>query len=148
NRPTSAGQRLAFWQMSLKWIAEAPLIGHGTGSAKRLFVEEAIGKQGAWSQTISNPHNQTLYVTIQWGALGCIVLYAMWFRHILLFRGPGLANWTGLMVVVQNVVSSLLNSHLFDFHEGWIYVLGVGVAGGMVLRGGLSRAIDAPLRSN
>jgi O-antigen ligase len=28
----------------------------------------------------------------------------------------------------------MLNSHLFDFHEGWLYVLGVGVAGG-VLRG-------------
>jgi O-antigen ligase len=27
-----------------------------------------------------------------------------------------------------------LNSHLFDSAEGWIYVLGVGVAGGMVLR--------------
>jgi hypothetical protein len=38
------------------------------------------------------------------------------------------------MVVLQNVVSSLFNSHLFDFHEGWMYVIGVGVAGGMVLR--------------
>ena len=37
-------------------------------------------------------------------------------------------------IIAQNVVSSLLNSHLFDFHEGWIYVLGVGVAGGMALR--------------
>jgi O-antigen ligase len=145
NRPTSAGQRLAFWQMSLKWIAEAPVAGHGTGSAKRLFVEEAVGKDGAWAQTISNPHNQTLYVAIQWGALGCIFLYAMWFYHILLFRGPGLVNWIGLMVVVQNIFSSLLNSHLFDFHEGWIYVLGVGVAGGMVLR---SSTIDAPGRSH
>jgi O-antigen ligase len=36
--------------------------------------------------------------------------------------------------VVQNFISSLLNSHLFDFHEGWIYVLGVGVAGGMAAR--------------
>ena len=35
---------------------------------------------------------------------------------------------------MQNVVSSLLNSHLFDFHEGWLYVLGVGIAGGMSLR--------------
>ena len=38
----------------------------------------------------------------------------------------------GLMVVLQNVFSSLFNSHLFDFHEGWMYVLGVGVAGGAV----------------
>jgi O-antigen ligase len=38
------------------------------------------------------------------------------------------------VIVVQNFISSLLNSHLFDFHEGWIYVLGVGVAGGLVAR--------------
>ena len=38
-----------------------------------------------------------------------------------------------MLVVVQNIFSSLFNSHLFDFHEGWMYVLGVGVAGGMVL---------------
>ena len=27
-----------------------------------------------------------------------------------------------------------MNSHLFDFDEGWIYVIGVGVAGAMVAR--------------
>jgi hypothetical protein len=65
----------------------------------------------------------------------------MWLVHLLLFRGDGLASWIGLLVVVQNFISSLLNSHLFDFHEGWMYVLGVGVAGGMVLR---ARRDDAP----
>jgi hypothetical protein len=45
-------------------------------------------------------------------------------------------------VVVQNVFTSLFNSHLFDFHEGWMYVLGVGVAGGMVL--GARRQDAAP----
>jgi hypothetical protein len=73
-------------------------------------------------------------VAVQWGVAGVVVLYAMWLVHLLLFRGDGLAAWIGLMVVVQNVISSLLNSHLFDFHEGWMYVLGVGVTGGMVLR--------------
>jgi O-antigen ligase len=37
--------------------------------------------------------------------------------------------------VVQNVFTSLFNSHLFDFHEGWMYVLGVGIAGGMTFKG-------------
>jgi hypothetical protein len=54
----------------------------------------------------------------------------MWFSHVLLFTDKLLVSWFGLVVVVQNFVSSILNSHLFDFHEGWIYVLGVGVAGG------------------
>jgi O-antigen ligase len=53
--------------------------------------------------------------------------------HLLLFRRDGLAAWIGLLVVVQNIFTSLFNSHLFDFTEGWMYVLGVGVAGGMLL---------------
>jgi hypothetical protein len=58
----------------------------------------------------------------------------MWLTHLLLFRGEGLVAWIGLMVVLQNFFSSMFNSHLFDFHEGWMYVLGVGVAGGMAMR--------------
>ena len=46
----------------------------------------------------------------------------------MLFR----SNWIGLLVVVQNIFTSLFNSHIFDFHEGWMYVIGVGVAGGLV----------------
>jgi len=71
---------------------------------------------------------------VQWGALGVIVLYAMWIAHLLMFRGGGLASWIGLLVVIQNMLTSLFNSHLFDFAEGWMYVLGVGVAGGLMLR--------------
>ena len=54
-------------------------------------------------------------------------------------RGDGAANWIGLLVVVQNIFTSLFNSHIFDFHEGWMYVLGVGVAGGMVLKAQLAK---------
>jgi hypothetical protein len=71
---------------------------------------------------------------VQWGVIGIIVLYAMWLSHLLMFRGPGLYNWIGLLVVVQNIFTSLFNSHIFDFHEGWMYVIGVGVAGGLVAR--------------
>jgi O-antigen ligase len=99
-----------------------------------LFEEAAVGQFGFRAEVVANPHNQTLSVAIQWGAIGIVVLYAMWLVHLLLFRGDGLAAWIGLMVVVQNIFTSLFNSHLFDFHEGWMYVLGVGVAGGMTLR--------------
>ena len=61
------------------------------------------------------------------------------------FRGPDprpwnridTRAWIGLMVVVQNISSSLFNSHIFDFYEGWMYVLGVGVAGGVLKCGGV-----------
>jgi O-antigen ligase len=134
NIPTSAGLRLEFYRKSLRFISEAPLFGHGTGSIRGLFEEAAVDQRGAAAEVVSNPHNQTLNVAIQWGAIGIAVLYAMWLVHLMLFRGEGLATWIGLMVVVQNIFTSLFNSHLFDFNEGWVYVLGVGIAGGMVLR--------------
>ena len=133
--PTSIGERLEFWRKSLRFFADAPVIGHGTGSTRGLFEQAATGPAGlASSQVIGNPHNQTLNVAVQWGTVGVVVLYAMWLLHLLLFRGAGPAPWIGLLVVVQNIFTSLFNSHIFDFHEGWMYVLGVGVAGGMVLK--------------
>ncbi len=133
--PTSIGERLEYWRKSLRFFAEAPVLGHGTGSTRGLFEQAATGPAGlAAAQVIGNPHNQTLNVAVQWGTLGIVVLYAMWLLHLLLFRGDGAANWVGLLVVVQNIFTSLFNSHIFDFHEGWMYVLGVGVAGGMVLK--------------
>jgi O-antigen ligase len=135
NQPTSIGMRLEFWQKSLRFFAEAPIVGHGTGSTRGLFEQAATGPSAlASGQVIGNPHNQTLNVAIQWGIVGVVLLYAMWLAHLLLFRGEGLVAWIGLLVVVQNIFSSLFNSHLFDFHEGWMYVLGVGVAGGMTLK--------------
>ena len=131
---TSIGERLEFWGKSLRFFSEAPLIGHGTGSLRGLFERAAAGSTDSdRSKIISNPHNQTLNVAVQWGTIGVVLLYAMWLVHLLLFRGEGLVAWIGLLVVVQNMFTSLFNSHLFDFHEGWMYVLGVGVAGGMTL---------------
>jgi O-antigen ligase len=134
NRPTSGGLRLEYWKKSLQFFAEAPILGHGTGSTRGLFDRAAVGQTGAGADVIGNPHNQTLNMAVQWGAIGIIALYAMWFVHVQIFRGDGLANWIGLLVVVQNIFTSLFNSHLFDFHEGWMYVLGVGVAAGVVLK--------------
>jgi O-antigen ligase len=145
NTPTSIGLRLEFWKKSVRFLAEAPVIGHGTGSIRGLFEEAATGsKDLASADVIGNPHNQTLNVAIQWGGIGILLLYAMWLVHLRLFRGEGLAAWVGLLVVVQNIFTSLFNSHIFDFHEGWMYVLGVGVAGGMVLRTGSREVAPRP----
>ena len=144
NTSTSIGQRLEFWKKSLRFFAEAPILGHGTGSTRGLFEQAAVGQVGAAAEIIGNPHNQTLNVAVQWGVIGIVLLYAMWLLHLLLFRGDGLVAWIGLLVVVQNIFSSLFNSHLFDFHEGWMYVLGVGVAGGIMLKTSSREAASGP----
>lgn len=139
----SVGQRLEFYRKSLRFFTEAPIIGHGTGSTEGLFREAALGQTGAAAEVIANPHNQTLNVAVQWGAFGVVTLYAMWFSHLLLFRGDGPMAWIGLLVVVQNFLTSLFNSHIFDFNEGWIYVLGVGIAGAAVSKARASEGTEA-----
>jgi O-antigen ligase len=124
---SSTGFRISFWTMSLHALQEAPVIGHGTGS-----IADVFRRQG--SNSAVNPHNQVFAVGIQTGFLGIAILIAMWLAHWRLFFDPALVAWPGLVVVTQNIVSSLFNSHLSDFTHGWVYVFGVGVIGGMLLR--------------
>ncbi len=130
---TSAGYRLEFWKKCIEFTAAAPFLGHGTGSINEQFRRAATGASGASAAVTGNPHNMTLEISVQFGLVGVVVLYAMWAAHLMLFRGRGLAAWIGLGVVVQDIVGSLFLSHLFDFTTGWIYAFGVGVLGAMVL---------------
>ena len=137
---TSSGARLSFWKNSLTIIRDAPVIGHGTGSTKTMFAK-VTGVDPVAAGAASNPHNQVFAVAIPLGVAGGLLLIAMWGAHFRLFWASNFAAWIGLIVVVQNIVSSMFNSHLLDFTQGWLYVWGVGVAGGMVLR---RRALSAP----
>jgi hypothetical protein len=132
NPESRAGLRMEFWRKSVEFIAAAPIIGHGVGS--RLVLFQPPERNGIAVPPTTNPHNQILAVAIRMGLVGTAVLFAFWFAHLCLFRGEGLVAWAGLTIVTQNVVGSLFNSHLFDYAQGWLYVVGVGVAAGMVLK--------------
>jgi O-antigen ligase len=134
NAATPIGAHMAFLRESLSIVAAAPLAGHGTGSIPEQFGRVSAGQSGASGIATVNPHNQTFAVAIQLGIIGAVVLWAMWIAHFLLFRGAGLTEWIGMVIVTENVVTSAVHSHLFDFANGWLYVFGVGVLGGAVLR--------------
>jgi O-antigen ligase len=144
----SAGIRLEFWKQSLRIMAEAPVIGSGTGSVEAMFRKNSAGQSGSGTLVTANPHNQTFAIGIQLGLVGVIVLYGMWIAQALLFCRIGLAAWLGLAVVVQNCVSSLVNSYIFDFGSGWMFVFGVGVLGGTVLRTGARTEMTSAPRRN
>jgi hypothetical protein len=129
----ATSMHLEFISKGLSFVRTAPILGHGTGSIPEQFRNSVSG-EGAASVVTVNPHNQILGVAIQIGLVGAAVLVAMWIAHLLLFRGLGLTAWFGMIVVVQNIVASLFNTHLFDYAQGWLYVFGVGVMGGMILR--------------
>jgi O-antigen ligase len=124
---STVGLRFEFWKNSAEFAAAAPLVGHGTGTIEALF------RRHPSSPSTGNPHNQILAVAIQLGVIGAIFLIAMWTAHLALFReGTSIASF-GLIIIVSNIVSSLFNSHLFDFTQGWLYVFGVGILGGTLL---------------
>ena len=134
NKGTSIGEHTAFLRESLAISAAAPILGHGTGSIPEEFRKITAGKAGASAEATVNPHNQTFAVTIQIGLVGALVLWSMWIAHLLLFRGDSVIAWCGKVVVAENIVSSTFHTHLFDFNNGWLYVFGVGVLGGMALQ--------------
>jgi len=132
NAISSSGIRLEIWKKSLTFIAAAPVIGHGTGSIPDQFRRAAVG-EGISGMQSNNPHNQVFAVAIQLGLLGAAILMTMWVAHLALFLGGGLTAWIGIVIVVQNLASAPVNSHLFDSFHGWLYAFGFGVVGGMAL---------------
>jgi len=130
---SSAGARLGFWKMSVKIVRDAPLLGHGTGSTETMLAQSAVADPTAPAGA-TNPHNQVLATAIPLGLFGVVLLLAMWIAHVRMFLAPGPAAWIGISVVAQNFVGSLFNSHLTDFTQGWLYVFGVGITGGIMLR--------------
>jgi O-antigen ligase len=146
NIGTSAGLRVEFWRQAVAIIRAAPIIGHGTGTVRDRYAK-AVAAEGTHVQATVNPHNQTFMVAIQLGIVGALILIAMWIAHLALFiRGTGLAAWIGLVVVAQNVLGGLFNTHLFDFVQGWLYIFGVGVMGGVMLA--QSREVAASILSS
>lgn len=131
---TSSGERIEFWRKSAQFVAEAPLLGHGTGSTRSLFEKSASQQSGASGLVTANPHNQILAIAVQLGAVGVLALLAMWIAHASLFRVSGLAGAVLVIVLSQHLIGSLFNSHLFDFTHGWLYVIGIGVGAGFALR--------------
>jgi len=145
NEVSSTGIHLEMLKKSISIIHAAPIIGYGTGSIDEAFQSVAIGDTGLAGMTTVNPHNQLFAVAIQLGLIGAVVLVAMWTAHYILFRSNNWIAWAGTVVVVDNISSSLFNSHLFDFMHGSLYVFGVGVVGGMVRRevDNVSREVEA-----
>jgi len=132
--------------MSLNIVRDAPLLGHGTGSTQAMLAQRAVADPTAPTGA-TNPHNQILATAIPLGLFGVVLLLAMWGAHFRMFLHPGHAAWIGISVVAQNFVGSVFNSHLFDFTHGWLYVFGVGIAGGIMLREHRAAADFVPTRT-
>ena len=55
NERTSSGERIEFWEKSIEFTRELPVIGHGTGSIRALFEKSSIGQSGPAGVAAAEP---------------------------------------------------------------------------------------------
>lgn len=122
---SSIGQRLIFWQTSLRIIADQPLLGGGTGSFAHEFSTHAGGYAALHAD---NPHNEYLLVTAQLGLLGlCGWLWLLYAQLKLSRQMSPLYGQAAQGLVVAMAVGCLFNSFLRDHGEGHFYAIYAGL---------------------
>lgn len=116
---SSQGMRFDWWYDCIQLIGEKPIIGHGTGS---FTMEHDRLIKGTDVKPTDNPHNEYLFIAVQIGGVGLFVFLALF-----------IAGWQGSLhqpperrrlaqgVIVSMMTGCLMNSFLFDSHQGHFF---------------------------
>jgi O-antigen ligase len=115
----ASGQRLAMWSQSVRMIADAPVLGHGIDSYRELARGFQLTHGVTTAELYHDPHNEWLYVGVELGLAGVLLLMVLlaglwrlaggldgfwrWFMRgtVVIYLAAGLANcllnvgWTG-----------------------------------------------------
>lgn len=118
---TSLGMRFDWWHNSITLIKEKPLLGHGTGSFE---IEQKRLIKGTKTMKSDNPHNEYLFIGVQVGLLG-VVLYLTLLGGLFgaSFKKKRPYNFLLQGVVVAMFCGCLMNSFLFDSHQGHFFAI-------------------------
>lgn len=113
---TSQGRRFDWWYDCLLLFGEKPLIGHGTGS---FTMEHDRLIEGSKIYPTDNPHNEYLLIAVQLGGLGLLAFLALfaagWLEAL---HQPPEKRRLAQGVIVSMMTGCLMNSFLFDSHQG------------------------------
>jgi len=116
---SSLGMRLDWWGNSIELIRERPLFGHGTG-AFAVRQQELIN--GGDTMPTDNPHNEYLFIGVQLGLTGLALFLALLTSQWV--AATGLDRHSRFLlqgVVLTMATGCLMNSFLFDSHQGHFY---------------------------
>jgi O-antigen ligase len=122
NANTPVGMRLAWHEGSMKLIMESPLLGHGTGSFKNEYQKLSSTQTHAVSS--ENPHNDYLWLSVELGIPGGLLLLGILFAAI--WQGRDLQapwKWTLYALLLGMGISTLANSFFTDNTTGLAFVV-------------------------
>ncbi len=122
---SSMGMRFDWWLDSLKLIQEKPLFGHGTGA----FTHEHDRLiEGTKTMPTDNPHSEYLFIAVQLGGVGLALFLLLLLAELLETRRLEKCDRMFMQgVVVAMAAGCIMNSFLFDSHQGhfWAFLSGV-----------------------
>lgn len=118
---TSLGMRFDWWHNSITLLKEKPVLGHGTGSFE---IEQKRLIEGTKTMKSDNPHNEYLLLGVQVGLVG-VFLYISLLGGIFVtsFKQEKPSNYLLQGVVIAMFCGCLMNSFLFDSHQGHFFAI-------------------------
>jgi len=124
---TSIGVRDIFRQNTIELIKQKPLLGYGTSSFKNVYSTYAAAKYQDWrGESVSDPHNQYLFVWLENGLVGLLLFLAYIYTAIRQGVTQKSYGVIGASVLIVFVITSLFNSHFKTFPEGHLLAFFVG----------------------
>lgn len=124
---TSVGVRMIFYKNTLELIRERPWLGYGTSSFKPVYGALAASKYQDWRAVgTGDPHNQYLFVWLENGLFGLLLLLAYIYTGVRqgLKNPPYGAIAASFLIAIT--VSSLFNSHFKTYAEGYMLAFFLG----------------------
>ena len=122
NSNTSVGLRLEWQQNSIRLIREKPFFGHGTGSFEGEYARQ-IGSNDKLLAS-QNPHNDYLWLSVELGVMGGLLLLGLLLSAAWQGRNLLLAwKWSLYALLLGMGVSTLANSFFTDNITGLAFVL-------------------------
>ncbi len=104
--------RYIFVRESFNRILEKPILGYGTGSFGKIFIDEVDSGHNFYPHT--TPHNQYLYVWFELGIFGLILLLLIFYHQIkdLLEKKDGIHR---VLLPISFIFLMLVDSYFFIF---------------------------------
>lgn len=128
---TSTGFRLDMWKNALEMFMTSPLWGHGTASY-RVLTEQIYTDAGVCAVSCFHPHNQFLFLAVEFGVLG-LVSYVMLMQRALVAAFELSDRYRNLLVAFLAIlfVDSFINGPFWVTTERHLFasVLPLLVAG-------------------
>ena len=117
---TSIGQRLDWYRSGILLVKEKPIWGHGTGSYP--YIQNS-GTADSGIKETDNPHNEFLFLAIQFGLVGLLLFVVLLAAQLFCARSIPAGKQMLLHGVILAIVSgSMVNSLLFDSQQGHFYL--------------------------